>query len=212
METEQCIKSRMSVHGYDTSKDVSDSQLKKLFELVKMAPSGYNLQPWEFIVVKDQKNKEKLKECAYGQQHIVDASASVIVLGNKKPGAHADKVFEDWHKKGYMPKEYAEKTSAMVKNEWDNWHESDRRAWSLRSTQLASMTLMLAAWDMGLATCPMEGFEPEKVKKAFGIPDDYDVAMLMTLGYANEKAGERRYRRPFDEITHFEEFGKHPKP
>jgi nitroreductase len=36
--------------------------------------SGYNLQPWEVVVVKDKEKKRQLKDICYGQQKVEDAS------------------------------------------------------------------------------------------------------------------------------------------
>lgn len=55
---------------------------------------------------------------------------------------------------------------------------------AIRSASLAAMTLMLAAEDRGLASGPMIGFDPEGVKREFGIPDRYVPVMLITVGPA----------------------------
>jgi len=70
MDTKKVIQERRSVHSFDPNKKVTDAQFKQLFDLVKLSPSGYNLQPWEFIVVRDAANKERLKAVSYNQPHI----------------------------------------------------------------------------------------------------------------------------------------------
>ena len=51
---------------------------------------------------------------------------------------------------------------------------------------LAAATLMIAAESLGVASAPMEGFDPVKVKEAFGIPEDHTVCCLIALGHAAE--------------------------
>jgi len=205
METKKVIQERRSVHSFDASKNVTDEQLKELFELVKLSPSGYNLQPWDFVVVREQKNKERLKAVSYNQQHIADASAVVIVLGNKLASAHGEKNFDDWAKKGYFDQGTADNLKKQMKD-WDNRDEETKKVWTTRSTALAAMTLMIAAKDMGLATCPMEGFEPDKVKKEFNIPENYEVVMIIALGYEAKPGLPRVWRRGYKEIVHHEKF------
>ena len=53
---------------------------------------------------------------------------------------------------------------------------------AIRSGSLGSMTLMLVARSMGLDTCPMIGFDPEKVSRIVGLDDDHIPVMLITLG------------------------------
>ena len=81
MDIKKIIQERRSVRSYDPEKEISDAQLRELFDLVKMSPSGYNLQPWEFVVVRSEAGKKKLNGCTNGQQHIEDASANKKMLG-----------------------------------------------------------------------------------------------------------------------------------
>ena len=81
------------------------------------------------------------------------------------------------------------------------------KIWAVKSTALCAMTIMLAAQNMGLSTCPMEGFDASSVKKEFEIPEEYEVVMLITLGYGSEK-NERPFRFPYEDIVHFEKYGQ----
>jgi len=67
---------------------------------------------------------------------------------------------------------------------------------------------MLAAKDFGVDTHPMDGFEQDKVKKAFSIPDRYEVAMLIAVGFHDKKKPllERLSRKGFKEVVAIESF------
>jgi nitroreductase len=69
---------------------------------------------------------------------------------------------------------------------------------------------MHAAWDHGVASGPMEGFDADALVDEFDVDEGYEPVMLVTLGYAPEDADdrekERKLRRPVDEIVHFETF------
>lgn len=71
------------------------------------------------------------------------------------------------------------------------------------------MTLMYAAFEEGVGTCPMEGFDAEAITEEFGI-EGYEPVMVMTMGYpeddANDLETERKMRRPVSEILHEESF------
>lgn len=59
MSFSSLVKKRRSIRGYaDTP--VSFDTLKKLFETARFAPSACNLQPWHFIVIRDEVNRNKL--------------------------------------------------------------------------------------------------------------------------------------------------------
>jgi nitroreductase len=79
--------------------------------------------------------------------------------------------------------------------------------WATRSSMLAAATLMLAAESLGVASAPMEGFEPDKVKAAFGVPDDHTVCCLIALGFA-DATGPFPGRFGLDLVCYEEHFGQ----
>jgi nitroreductase len=190
MEFDELLRTRRSVHQYSDEAIDADT-LESIFEAATLAPSGYNLQPWEFLVLREDDGKAALREVAYDQAHVTEADTAVVVLGHTDPMRHAESVFEDWLAKEYIPSEEVRDTTT-------------------RSTALAAMTLMYAAWDRGVASCPMEGFDPEALAEAFEIPGEYEPVMLVTLGYPAEDASdvenERKGRRPIEEVVHYGSF------
>lgn len=206
---EAVVRDRRSVHDY-SDEDVDEETLREVFDLVRYTPSGYNLQPWEFLVLTTDENRETLRKCAGGQEHVTDAPVAVVVLGNTDPAAHAEVVFDDWLDKGYLPDE--ETRDGLIENieGWRDRSAEQNRVWTTRSTSLAAMTLMYAARAKGLSTCPMEGFDDGAVRDEFDVPERFEPVMLVTMGYAAEDAddreNERKYRRPVDEIVHLDEF------
>jgi len=208
MEFDEVIRTRRSVHQYSDA-DIDDETLYDLFEDVRHAPSSFNLQPWEFLVVRGD-DLERLQSVAYGQEHVTDAAAAVVVLGTLDPSDHADRVTSDLLENGYLPNEEA---AAARLDTVDNLADADsetRRVWTTQSSTLAAMTLMHAAWDRGIASCPMGGFDAEALREEFDVPDDYEAVMLVTLGYPEDEAADlerpRKFRRPTDEFLHLDEF------
>ena len=74
----EIIKKRKSVRSF-APKPVDDEVIKEIIEAARLAPSAKNLQPWKFIIVRDEATKEKLVEAAKGQRFIKEAS--VIIAG-----------------------------------------------------------------------------------------------------------------------------------
>ena len=89
----------------------------------------------------------------------------------------------------------------------------DHRDYALFDTGLSVMNLMLQAQKEGLIAHPMAGFDSEKIRNSFHIPDNYTIIALVALGYPgsdsilNEKQKEMeslpRVRKPIDEIASF---------
>lgn len=58
MEFKDVIKQRRAVNFFDPTKNVTDAQLKQIIETAALAPSGFNLQPWRVIVLRDKEKKK----------------------------------------------------------------------------------------------------------------------------------------------------------
>ncbi|WP_331235305.1 nitroreductase family protein [Natronorarus salvus] len=211
MDTSEVIRTRRSVREY-RDEPIDDALLEELVELATLAPSSYNMQPWEFLVCREERTLERLRDCAYDQPQVTDSAATVVLLGNLDPAAHARPILEDSLEKKYIESRNAvERRIDRIEGKREDPIE-DRRLWTTKSTSLAAMTLMLAAWDRGIASCPMEGFDADALCREFGIdPESYDPVMLITLGFPAEDAEdivrERKHRRPIDDLCHFESFG-----
>ena len=79
-----------------------------------------------------------------------------------------------------------------------------QREEAIRSTSLAAMTLMLAASDMGYATCPMIGFDPAKVSEIVGLDEEHIPVMLVVLGKETGTMRPRAFRFPLDRFVKLE--------
>ncbi|HKF24068.1 MAG TPA: nitroreductase family protein, partial [Candidatus Angelobacter sp.] len=49
---------------------IHDADLEKILRAGLEAPSGYNLQPWRFIVMRDRAQKKKLRQAAFNQSKV----------------------------------------------------------------------------------------------------------------------------------------------
>jgi len=184
MQFEEVVRARRSVKKFDPDHSVTDEQLKALFEQVVLSPSSFNLQHWRFVVVRDRDTKAKLRKAAFDQEQVETASAVIAVLGKLDAHLDAAEIFGD--------------TAAAVRNTvvpminafYEN-KPAARHDEAIRSGSLAEMSLMLAATDMGYATGPMIGFDPEAVGRLLGVDDSPLIVMLVVLG---KQAGELRPR------------------
>jgi nitroreductase len=208
MEFDDVIHTRRSVHQYSDA-DIDDETLYDLFEDVRFTPSSFNLQPWEFLVVRGE-DLERLQSVAYGQKHVTDAAAAVVVLGTLDPGDHAERVTRDLLEKGYLPDEEAAEVRLDTVDGLADADTETRRVWTVQSCTLAAMSRMYAAWGRDVASCPMGGFDADALHEAFDVPADYEPVVLVTLGYPADGAADlerpRKFRRPTEEFVHFDDF------
>ena len=181
----EAIARRRATRKFDPDRTLADDALKSILHLATLAPSGYNLQPWRFVVVREARNRERLKACAYGQAKIGEAPVVVIVLAALHPQrSDLEPILAAQQRLGAISDEAAHQMRANATRAREN--DPNPEVWATRSAMLAAATLMIAAESLGVSSAPMEGFEPEKVRAAFGVPDDHVVCCLIALGHAAE--------------------------
>lgn len=83
MNVFEAIKNRRSIRAYKTD-TIDDKISTKLLETMRLAPSGKNLQPWKFIIVKDQKIKEKLVPACRNQTFVAKAPCIIVACALEK--------------------------------------------------------------------------------------------------------------------------------
>ena len=87
------IKKRRTVRKYK-SDPVPEDILNQVLEAARLAPSGSNLQPWHFIVIKDKLTKEKLMDLPLGKMkiHKWAVEAPILIVACTDPS-----VSWKWH-------------------------------------------------------------------------------------------------------------------
>jgi nitroreductase len=78
----EAITSRRSIRAFE-KKAISDEQVKVLIDAARYAPSAGNIQPWEFVIVRDQQIKKQLSSAALNQAIIEDAPVVIVVCANE---------------------------------------------------------------------------------------------------------------------------------
>ena len=204
----EAIARRRATRRFDPDQTVPEDVLEQILHLATLAPSGFNLQPWRFLVVRSERNRQKLRGCAFNQPKVAEAPAVVIVLGYHHPHrSHLDAMVERALALGAVTPEGAAALRASAFRTME--HRPDPATWALRSAMLAAATLMIAAESLGVASAPLEGFDPARVKEAFGVPDDHTVCCLIALGFAADDDG-----KPFpgrfglEDVCYLEHFGQ----
>jgi nitroreductase len=192
------LKERHAVKKYDSKVKMSKQEIKELIDLTQSAPSSWNLQHWKFLVFEDQAAKEKLLPIAYGQQQIVQASIDVAILGDLEANKNAEAIYTEAVKKGYMTQEIKNTLIQQIERAYQNPQVARDQA--VLNASLAAMQLMLSAKAMGYDSCPMGGFDVQKLVEAFQIPPRYIPIMLISIGKAAQPAYPST-RFPAEQVT-----------
>jgi nitroreductase len=206
MEFKETMKQRRAVNFFDPTKDVTDAQIKDIIETAALAPSGFNLQPWNVIVVKDKAKKETLRKVAWDQAKITEAPVVLIVLGDRDGWKNGHSTFErdfvEMVKIGALKKDQHDWFSGAAKSIYGTTADQ-KMAFACKNAGFFGLSLMLAAKNAGLDSHPMDGLDVEGVKKAFNIPDQYWVPLLLAIGHFDKSKTllPAKWRKSYNEIV-----------
>ena len=168
---------------------IHSADLEKIIRAGLAAPSGYNLQPWRFIVVRDRDQKKKLREAAFNQAKVEEASAVIVACGDPLGWKEADleEMLRISRQHGFTG-EQNDRVRAAVTGFLGSppgqagGVEPTFDLWVNRHVMIAFTTMMWTAETLGYDTAPMEGFEEDKVKALLKIPERVRVVALLGIG------------------------------
>ncbi len=151
MDTKQAIEARRAVKHYDANHKMSPEEIEELMTLAALSPTAFNIQNWRFVVVTDPELRQKIREAAWDQAQVTDASILIVLCADLKA----------WEKE---PSRYwrnaPEDVQEFVLPAIDAYYRGKdqvQRDEAMRSCGMAAQTLMLAAKSMGYDSCPMDG-------------------------------------------------------
>lgn len=209
MNVIQAIKERRSINFFETGKEIPDDKLKELFETANLSPSSFNLQPWKVIVVKEYEKKKILKQCAFNQPKVEEASVVLILVADPMAmEENIDRMLDNWQELGYIKPEMRETYEGMANNLYGPVDSLKRKIFAVKNTSLFAMNLMIAAKGLGLETHPMDGFDEECIKKEFNIPENKIISMLIAVGYLRSGVIllPRAFRRGVNEFVKYDSY------
>jgi nitroreductase len=196
MDTFDAIYGRRAVKYFDPQHKLTREEETKLFEAAIQSPTSFNIQHWRFVVVRDPDLRKRIRtEFGNDQAQMTDASLLVIMTAD----------VDAWKKD---PGRYWKNAPEEVRNMLVNWigpfHEG--REWlqrdeAQRSIGIAMQTLMLAAKSMGYESCPMIGFDIEKVAELIKLPADHVMGPMVAIGKGVKDPWPKPGQLPLSEVV-----------
>jgi nitroreductase len=202
----QVIRERRATPSFDGTA-VPDVYLRAILHAGLQAPSGYNMQPWRFVVVRTPEQKRKLRSACYNQPKVEEAGVVIVACGDADGWRKGDlDEMLRMGREGGMPENYAEQAKATIPNYLSN--HPNLPMWLNRQVMIAFTHMMLMAEALGYDTAPMEGYEQEKVREVLKLPLSYSVVALLAIGHAKGAAKFDGGRFSMARLVFEEEYGK----
>ena len=177
---------RYAVKKFDPSKKIDASSWRVLEESLRLAPSSYGLQPWQFWVVQDPAVREKLKAASWKQNQVTDCSHFVVLVYKPK--------LDESHIQSHLDKITSvrgvslDSLAAYKKNIHNDLITGPRSKvishWAERQVYIAMGMLMTAAALLDIDTCPMEGLVPAEYNKILNLDGkNWSAVAAVACGY-----------------------------
>jgi 5,6-dimethylbenzimidazole synthase len=191
------VKKRRTIRQF-LSDPVPDEYIKKIIEVARWAPSAFHTQPWEFVVIKDEKTKNRITETLEGlSPPIKDPAKESLERNSYKDAPVFIFLLCDWRAKVGLPGQASSDTSRVA-----NLFNS--------SMANAFLYMHLAAASLGLAsqwyTASSRPEVEAAIKGIIGIPEGLTIYDMMVVGYEANHPQEKIIR-DVDEMIHYDACG-----
>ncbi len=194
MDTIEAINQRRAVKHYDPDHRLTEDELSRLMEAAIQSPTSFNIQNWRFVIVTDPELHQQLRIAAWDQSQVTDASLLIVMTADLN--AFGKKPERYWRN---APEEVAKMMVEMMVPFYEGKSELMRDE-AMRSIGLAAQTIMLSAKAMGYDSCPMIGFDADKVAELINLPQDHVIGMFVVVGKAVKPVWPKAGQLPLDEV------------
>lgn len=223
----ELMEQRRAVRRF-TAEHVPVDVIEQCLQTALLAPSSCNLQPWSFQVVRDEELLGQLQDVCLSQSA---AKAPLIIAVLARPDTWkqgCNDILKFWPEKD-VPKRIQSFYTRIAPFQYNQgslgwlgpfkrlltWWRGIRqpvmrgptslaqmRLWAVKSTALAAQSLILAFQSHGYGTCPMEGFDENRLRTVLPIPSEAIPIMLLAVGVPGERAVyNARLRFPIEQCV-----------
>ena len=182
------IRKRRATPHFDGT-PMAEADLQRILAAGLLAPSGYNLQPWRFIVVRSNAQKTRLRVAAMNQAQVQEASVVIVACGDSEGWKEdVETVIEIGRRYGAGDEESSRRMRAAVHATFSGQHrdlggfEGQSLAWVNRQVMIAFTTMLWMAETLGYDTAPMEGFSASAVGKVLRLPPSVHPVAMLAIG------------------------------
>ena len=195
MDVFDAIARRRAVKHFDPEHRMTEDEVTRLLEAAIQSPTSFNIQHWRFVRLADPELRKQVRAAGNDQAQMTEASLLILMTAD----------VDAWKKD---PARYWRNAPPEVAKFLVDWmgpfHEG--KAWlqrdeAQRSIGMAMMTLMLAAQGLGYDSCPMIGFDHEKVAELVNLPADHCIGPLVAIGKRTQDARPKGGQLPLSEVV-----------
>lgn len=192
---------RYATKKFDTARKVSDADLEKILEAIRLAPTSFGLQPYRVWVVTNPEIKEKIQAAAWGQPQITTSSHLLVFTARTDLAENKEEFFTLIS--GGNPeiraalKGYEDMVDGFVAGKPT---PESVLPWSAKQAYIAHGFALAACAELEIDSCAMEGFDPVAVGEILGLPTSEQAVVMLPIGYRDASETPRPKARFSKEV------------
>ena len=206
MELLDSLRWRYATKQFDSERSLSEAQVTQLLEAANLSATSYGLQPFKFLVLKDQAKQDQLVASSYGQAQVAQASHVIVIATRTDVDAdYVNSYVELMESQRDLPAGSLDKYKTIMTGAITAMDEQALDVWATKQAYLALGTLLAACAAVKIDACPMEGFVAAEYDEIFGLAAmNLHASVVVPIGYRAEDDEHQHYkkvRRGLDEIV-----------
>lgn len=190
---------------FDETKKIPDEEIRYILEAGRKSPSSFGMEAWKFLVITNEDLKAKIREVCWNQVQVTSCSHLVIILAGIESVKVETGIPEQRFKRREMSQEMLDFYLGLYAGHLQKTLSSDENiySWTARQSYIALGNMMTAAAYIGIDSCPIEGFDKQKVEEILGLDTSkYQLSVVVPFGYRiNEQSTQQR--EAFEDVVEF---------
>jgi nitroreductase / dihydropteridine reductase len=196
MEFKDLLTSRYAAKAFQP-KAVPEETMTELLEMIRLAPSGLNIQPWRIKVVVAADVKAELLAVAPDEPQIGACSHLLVFCADTDWAGQTQKLGRTMKEKAIPDKVYG--IVMGIAAEMGQEPENELQSWIVGNVYIAATYGILGAEALGLDSCPMTHFPAAEFSRVLDIPQGIKPLLLLAVGYAADES-KPTWRYPLSDI------------
>lgn len=203
---------RHATKEFDPAKKISEEDFQFILEIGRLSPSSVGFEPWKFLILQNMEIRNKIREVSFGSKGQMPTASHVIMILSRKDVRYDSKYVEYIYKEiKKVPDEVFASIPAAYKDFQENDahildNERTKNDWASKQTYIALANMMTAAAEIGIDSCPIEGYNQEAVRRILseaGLLDEktFELSVMAAFGYRAHEPEFPKTRRPLEEIV-----------
>ena len=190
-------KTRYTTKAYDPSKKIPQQQFDRLIQILRLAPSSINIQPWHFFIIENDQAKQRISKSlvgkyAYNAPKILDSSHSILFCTKADiTENHLTNLLNQDDQSGRFKDQTAKQAQQDARTGYVDFYRNEKgdiQRWAENQTFIALGQTLLAAGIEGIDATPIGGFDEQIISEELGLVEKGLIpSVLLALGYRSEQ-------------------------